>query len=383
MNSEVVKEYDPKLVRDTVRGFLKNQANQKAYASSLRASIVESLGTTNVGFASLGKKINVSALQEITLKSCIESARKEMDDYSLKNINQRLVNVNILDKLRNTDCSTPDKRKRFIKEIYNAAQSFLPFNGSEEGKGSPETAANHQKIIQLSLPLYEDDDTFRNDFIKDFGESGTIPFNKDNDVSVNFKSNQIVVITAHSGFPLRYVDNVRVLKEKYDVLVRSEVNRMVVHTESFSKALPGLFALDAGDLKKRLRPVVLLAYALDGLLVEREDVETGVKTMNFASEKNLMGRVSWTPVGNDMIETLNELCKMSRAMDAEALKKAVQTELDTNYKHVEKKNQLMLKMGETLDNVLLPLLGGNDNNPEFVAFNKAAEDLCDNDLKFD
>lgn len=95
-----------------------------------------------------------------------------MDEYSMKNANQRLVNVNILDKLRNTDCSTPDKRKRFVKEIYNAAQSFLPFNGSEEGKGSPETAANHQKMIQLSLPLYEDDDAFRNEFIKDFGESG-------------------------------------------------------------------------------------------------------------------------------------------------------------------------------------------------------------------
>ncbi len=384
MNSEVVKEYDPKLVRDTVHGFLKNQANQKAYASSLRASIVESMGTTNVGFASLSKKINVSALQEITLKICIESARKEMDEYSMKNANQRLVNVNILDKLRNTDCSTPDKRKRFVKEIYNAAQSFLPFNGSEEGKGSPETAANHQKMIQLSLPLYEDDDAFRNEFIKDFGESGKIPFNKDNDVSVNFKSNQIVVVTAHSGFPLRYVDNVRVLKEKYDVLVRNEVNRMVVHTESFSKPLPELFALDAGDLKKRLHPVILLAYTLEGILVEREDVETGEKTLAFAGEKNRMGRVSrWIPVGNDMIETLNELCKMTRAMDADALKKAVQAELDTNYKHIEKKNQLMLKMGETLDNVLLPLVGGNENNVEFVAFNRAAEKLCDNDLKID
>lgn len=43
----------------------------------------------------------------------------------------------------------------------------------------------------------------------------------------------------------------------------------------------------------------------------------------------------------------------------------------------------MLKMGETLDNVLLPLVGGNENNVEFVAFNRAAEKLCDNDLKID
>lgn len=384
MNGEVVKEYDPKLVRNTIQGFLKNQKNQKDNATSLRASIIEAAGTTNTGFSNLGKKINVGTLQEITLKACIVNARKEMNDYSTKNPNQRLVNVNILDKLRNTVCSTPEKRKRFISEIYNAAQSFLPFNGSEEGKGSPETAANHQKLIQLSLPLYEEEDAFRNDFIKDFGESGKIPFNRDSDVSVNFKSNQIVVVTAHSGFPLRYVDNLRVLKEKYDILTRSEVNRMVVHTESFSKSLPSLFDKNSGEAEKELMPVVLLAYTIDGIVVDREDVETGEKTRAFAGEKNKMGRISrWINVGDDMIATLKELSKMTRAMDAVALKRVIVEELNTNYKHIEKKNQLMLKLGETLDNVLLPLVGGNDNNPVFVAFNATAEKLCDNDLKFE
>lgn len=384
MNGEVVKEYDPKLVRDTVQGFLKNLKNQKTNADNLRANIIESAGTTNVGFSNLSKKINVGTLQEITLKACLENARNEMNDYSTKNPNQRLVNVNILDKLRNTECSTPDKRKRFVKEIYNAAQSFLPFNGSEEGKGSPETAANHQKMIQLSLPLYEDDDAFRNDFIKDFGESGKIPFNKDSDVSVNFKSNQIVVITAHSGFPLRYVDNLRVLKEKYDILTRSEINRMVVHTESFSKPLPTLYSKSSEEAEKDLMPIVLLAYAIDGIIVEREDVETGEKTKAFAGEKNKMGRISrWINVGEDMVVTLKELSKLTRAMDAATLKKIIVEELNTNYKHIEKKNQLMLKLGETLDNVLLPLVGGNDNNPVFIAFNAVAEKLCDNDLKIE
>ena len=72
---------------------------------------------------------------------------------------------------------------------------------------------------------------------------------------------------------------------------------------------------------------------------------------------------------------------MSRAMDAAALKKAVVEEMDTNYKHIDKRKQLMLKLGETLDNVLLPLFNGNENNPVFVAFNKAAEKLCDDDLR--
>lgn len=382
MTSEVVKEYEPNVVRDTVYSFLKNQANQKAYADKQRVSIVESVGINNSTFSALAKKINVMTLLEISLKSSIESARNEMADYSMKNPNMKLVNVNILEKLKNSTCSTPDKRKRFVKEIYNAAQSFLPFNVSEEGKGSPETAANHQKMIQLSLPMFEDDDTFRNDFIKDFGESGNIPFNKDSDVSVNFKSNQIVVVTAHSGFPLRYVDNVKVLKDKYEVLVRNEVNYMVVHTETFAKPLPALFQKSAEANAKELTPVVLLAYTIPGIIVEQEDPETGEKRMVFAGEKNKMGRVSrWVPVGDDMVNTLTELSKTTRAADAATLKKRVMEELDTNYKHIDKKNELMLKMGETLDNVLLPLVGGNENNMTFVAFNKAAEKLCDDNLK--
>lgn len=384
MNGEVVKEYEPQMVRDTVYAFLKNQVNQKAYADKLRASIVESVGTNNVTFSALAKKTNISTLMEVSLKTCIDSARNEMADYSMKNPNQKLVNVNILEKLRNSACSTPEKRKRFVKEIYNAAQSFLPFNVSEEGKGSPETAANHQKLIQLSLPLFEDDDTFRNEFIKDFGESGTILFNKDNDVSVNFKSNQIVVVTAHSGFPLRYVDNVKILKDKYDIMARNEVNTMVMHTESFIKPLPSLFNKSTAETEKDLLPIILLAYTIDGIIVPQEDPETGEKYFAFAGEKNKMGRISrWINVGDDMVASLKDLSKATRAMDAVALKKCVMEELNTNYKHIDKRNQLMLKMGQTLDNVLLPLLGGNEKNPTFVAFNAAAEKLCDNDLKME
>ena len=384
MKSEVVKEYDPKLVRETVYGFLKIKETQKSYSDSLRASIIEAAGTINNGFNDLAKKINLSTLQKITLKSCMENARKEMENYSLKHANQRLVNVNILDKLRNSDCSTEDKRKQFIREIYGAAQSFLTFNGSEEGKGSPETAANHSKMIQISLPMYEEDPAFRDEFIKEFGESGKIPFDKDYDVSENFKTNQIVVVTAHSGFPLRYVDNVRVLKEKYDILVRNDVNRMVVHTESFAKELPSLFNKSREGMEKELMPVLLLAYAIGTIIEEKENPETGEKEYVFAGEKNRMGRVSrWIRVGENILDSLEEMSKQTRAMDAVALKKAVQDELDANYKHIEKKEALMLKMGKVLDDELLPLFNNNDRDLKFMAFNAAAEKLCDNNLVLD
>ena len=382
LQGEVVKEYDPKLVRGTIASFLKERVTQEEYATALRDRIIKELGATNITFSLLCKKINLGTLRNVAIKECIDYVRTDMENFSKKYPNQRLVQVNILDKLRNTECSTPEKMAKFSKAIYDAAQSYLTFNGSEEGQGSPETAANHQKIIQISLPQYKDNDEFRNDFITAFGGSGNIPFNKDEDSSVNFKSNQIVVVTAHSGFPLRYIDNVRVLKEKYDILTRNEVNKMVVHTESFQKPLPALYARSKEEASKDLLPVVLLAYTIEGIIIEKEDAETGEKNKVFAGEKNKMGRVSrWIRVGDNIIDSLTELSKLTRATDAAALRKAVEEELGTNYRHVDRKKELMLKMGETLDNVVLPLVGGNENDKSYIAFNKAGEKLCDDDLK--
>lgn len=381
MQGEVIKEYDPKMVRTTVTGFLKNEKNQKVYATGLRQRIIDAVGASEVTFSLLSKKINAGRLLNITLKACVENARKDMDDYSKKNPNQRLVNVNILDKLHNTECSTPEKMRKFVKSIYDAAQSYLTFNNSEEGQGSPETAANHQKIIQLSLPQYKDDDQFRNDFIRAFGNSGTIPFDKDEDSSENFRANQIVVVTAHSGFPLRYVDNVMLLRDKYNVLTRNEVNKMVVHTESFRNPLPYLYGMNKEDNRKNLIPIVLLAYSLDGIIVRREDAETGEVINAFAGEKNKMGKVSrWIKVGDNILDTVNKLCEPTKVADAAILKKVLQEELDVNYKHIEKKKALMLKMGETIDNLVLPLVK-SENNKDYLDFNKAGEKLCDNDLR--
>lgn len=380
MTCEVVKMYDPEFVRSTVDNFMKDKDGQLECSTKLRNEIIALTRKSCTTFRELVNETRVAALTDVCVNACMESARNEMKNYSDKNKTKKLVDVNILDKLMESECSTPEKRKKFIQNIYNEAQSFLTFNVSEEGKGSIESAANHTKIIQLSLPVSENEE-FRNEFINDFASSGRLRFDKVNDVSENFKSNQIVIITSHAGFPLRYVDNVKILKEKYDVLTRDEVCKMVVHTESFAKPLPSLFNGSGADRRKELCPYVFLAYCLD-IIKEQEDHETGEKYFAFAGEKNRMGRVSrWIPVGYDIIETLDDLSKMTRIDDSEALIKMVKAEMDANYKHVSKRNDLMLKMGSVLDNVLLPLVNGNENNPNFVAFNKVAEEMCDNDFK--
>lgn len=384
LSNEVVKEYDPKVARNAVADFLKNKENQANYATALRGRIVEAAGTATPSFTALANKLNVGVIEEVAIKECINNVRRDMEDFSVKNPTQKLVGVNILEKLRSTECSTPEKMNEFIKKLYDAAQSFLVFNKFESGQGSPETAANHRKMIQLSLPAAgKDDEQWRNQFIEQFAASGSIDFKKENDVANNYKSNQIVVVAAHSGFPLRYVENVKVLKEEYDIVTRNEVDRMVVHTESFTSPLPSLFNKGKDEAKKDLLPVVILAYAMEGLLTERENPETGEKSLCFPGAINMMGIVSeWIAVGNNIVDSLDEMAKQTRAKDAARLRALVKEKLDADYKHIEKKKGLMLAMGQVLVKQVLPLVGGNDKNQTYIDFNKAAEKLCVNEFKF-
>ena len=132
--------------------------------------------------------------------------------------------------------------------------------------------------------------------------------------------------------------------------------------------------------KKVLLPVILLAYTFDGFITKRTD-EDGNEFMAFAGEKNKMGKVSrWVKVGDNILETVDELSKVTRAADAALLKKTIKEELEQNYRNNDKKKELMLKMGETLENVVLPL-AGSESSKSYIDFNKAGEDLCDKDLK--
>ena len=238
----LIKLYDPTQVRSAVQTILLNKQKQGDDASDLRNLIVDSLASMNPRFSDLARNFEDSThLEKIVLNDCKASIYKDLDDFSTNHPECRLVHVNILDKLRHTTCITEEMCKQFVKYICDKAQSLLTYNHIETAKGSGETAANHCRLIFLYLPNYEEDSTCRDAFIQEFRETCKFPFYKDHNVIVNFNRNQMVVVTVKTGLPLRYVDNVRVLKEKYDALVRNEVRRMLVHTETFDKELPSLY----------------------------------------------------------------------------------------------------------------------------------------------
>src|SRR5574344_2163545 len=184
-----------------------------------------------------------------------------------------MVNINILEKLKQ-DYSTENKRNKFVKECVDQVKVYLQVNSEEQGKVFDSNSGGKKDIIQISLPRFDEDKSgFRNNLIESFKQHGI----DNNDVFVNYKNNQIFLIAAASGFPLRYLTNVKILKKKYEDKLseqNSELNKMVLHTETFNKPLPSLFEVEVSELKEELKKPVILAFAM-GIITMQEDPTTG------------------------------------------------------------------------------------------------------------
>ena len=121
--------------------------------------------------------------------------------------------LNILDKLK-VELNSDDKIEKFVKDAVNSARSFVQFNPEEKGKIIAGTSPAMQTMVQLALPKAESDSTqaFKNRLIEAFVQNvpGFTP-SPDADLSENYKPNQIVVVCANSGFPLRFLENMKTL----------------------------------------------------------------------------------------------------------------------------------------------------------------------------
>ena len=295
-----------------------------------------------------------------------------MEQLAISDPTQKMTNVNVLEKIKQ-EYNTDEKLEDFVRSLFNSAQCYLQFDTQEQSKGSSQT--NMMRMVQLCLPEYSDPSNFREKFIEKFASvcSG-FQFNASQDVSKNYKDNQIVVVAAASGFPLRYVANVANLKQKYDSKLigpQAALNKMVLHTESFRKPLPSLFEKAASDKAKDLRTPVMLAFALD-LVKEKVNPETGEHYLAIEREDE-DGWTVETPIGKDLLGAIRVLSTKDK--EAGEVNAAVERIIATQYIHNEKKAELRKKIVRLVEGTILPLFNGNSQNQDYLAFKKAAMEI--------
>lgn len=377
-DQKIIKKYDPEIVRETTKRFTTDEQQQKHNAAQIRGEIVELLGEGGKrSFGSLLDKFDLNSIEDIFVRICLDNASSMMEDLAKSDTTQKMLNVNILEKIKQ-EYNSDERLEDFIRDLVRSSQCYLQFNQEEIAKVLPSGSTSMMRMLQLSLPKYDDSTNFRDKFINMFAQISP-GFDPRVDVSINYKENQIVVIAAASGFPLRFVSNLKKLKEVYDGMLigpKAALNKMVLHTESFRKPLPYLFEKE--DKSDEAIPICLLAFAM-GLVIDKTDPSTGAafKAIGFEDELGIISR--WVNLGKNVKQAVGKLAINDKERaDIEFL---IESKLKTDYLHNEKKAELKKSIATLLNTELLALCGNNDLDKEYIEFKDAAIKIIQQELK--
>lgn len=380
-DTEVVKLYSPADVRSMVDIFTHEEDKQKANILNLRSSIVDSL-IDDSNFSGLNKKfVDADALIDLLNPACLASAEIRMSDYAVEEVSQKLIKVNILEKL-----SQESDWELFIERMCKDAQVLIEKDGVETGADQIITS-----MVQLGLPKY--DEKFRNQVIdkvtSEFAGAGY------NHVSVyNTSDSQLVILTGKTSFPLRYVRTVKKLKECYDDFTKNDVcNYKIVHTESFERPLPSLYNKSQEELREELYPLLLLTYCIPGIVAKRNDASTGAEIDSIACKSTASGASycfnrsdrpddrpsSYIDLDSDIKKTLSALSK--RETDVTMIDALIAQQLKDKFMHNTAKQTLTDTIKKFLNNEVSEAYDNNESDKEFLNFVKAADMLFEKELK--
>ena len=380
----LIKKYDPEKVQMLAKQYATNQDYQSGNAAEIRKKMIEGIGEDGEHtFANLYSVMDYDTATNIILDICTKNARAAMIDTAKNDPLSKMVGVNILDKLM-IELNSDEKMEKFVKEVINSAQSYVQFNPEEKSKIIAGTAPSMQRMVQLALPKAESDSTqaFKNKLINAFVQN--IPgfvASPDADLSENPKPNQIVVVCANSGFPLRFLENMTTLKDKYDRLLANpekELNKMVLHTESFEKPLPPLFEMDSREILQSVKKPLMLAFAMQLITMQMNPV-TSEKfyAMNIPDE---FSDVNWVPLAKDFEGCLDVLAHDFKKF--QMLSSQVEKDLLKQARSNDQKAVLRKAVGGVVQQIILPTMcEGNQFDPKYTEYKNYAIEIFNNELK--
>ena len=384
-DDSIIKKYDPEKVHAIVKQFTVNNEYQNSNAAEIRAKMIAGLGEGGERtFANLCSIMDIDTASDIILDICTKNARNAMDDMAKNDPLMKMVGVNILDKLK-IELNTEEKLEKFVDLIIDYAKSYVQFNPEETSKVIEGNAGQMMTMLQVALPKPENDSAkaFTEKLVEAFGSKfpGFVPKFTDGDLSENFKPNQIVVVYANAGFPLRYLENMTTLKEKYDRLLaapQKDLNKMVLHTESFGKSLPSLFEVDEVYLTHKIKPILMLAFCLN-LIQIQQDPTTGAKFYAMNIPDDIFGD-SWVKLAKDFagcLETLSQDFKKSKMLEAQ-----VEKEMALKARSNDQKAELRKALGALVQQLILPTMcEGNQFSPVFAEYKALAIEIINNKLQ--
>lgn len=275
---QVIRFYDPERIKRITKDFIRDSRINKTQASVVRSTIISKLGDSP-NFQVFNDRISKATLINELEKTCSDNSKNAEADLQHNN---RIFNIGIVDRLKQKYQGNSDALGMYLKNLMDFAGVYLSFNQNERNKtGSGAVTPALIKTISIIIPSSEENAAFIDELKGAFNAvcpPGVIPkFIPINDTN---KKYDITILTIVNGFPLRCVELVNTLREKYDNRIRqedSEKAKMFLHTENISNKLPRLFIPTQAEIEAENKefqqksiPLIILGYCF-GLIIIKSD----------------------------------------------------------------------------------------------------------------
>jgi hypothetical protein len=309
LTRQLVRLYDRDLVEKVTSELISNEQIQRTCANEVRAEIIRQIGS-NPDFAKFNE-LGFSTFEDILVRQSEKNALRE-HDRQIQNSRRRLLGVSIIEKLKERYEGDPQRLRLYVIELVNHACNFLIFNNAEMQKVGPgiPNAPTRLSLFTVVLPSAPQHAEFVEQLRRAFEESyeGPVEF-----LDSNTKPNEIVIVNITNLFPLRFVDHMGFLRERYDArLAMDDAARakLEVHIEGDGSQLPNLFVPSMEELRTEAVPYLLLAKSMK-LIKELKNPRTGSRQFAFLQQDETGFDMEPVYLGEKFVESFEKVDSVS------------------------------------------------------------------------
>jgi hypothetical protein len=357
--------FDRSAIDKVMKSIIADAGAQQARTQRVRRSIIDLAGTDTETYARLTTRVTVSSLLSTLSRESADIV--ESAHAALPKDTQRVLNVNIVDRLALRYDGNTDGLRDFVSRLYKDAGCMLRIDSSEASRvveGNTGGSTGAMQTIGVFLPECDTQADFRDALATQFAKQQ--PPTGETKIQVGRFSNQIAVIKVSSLMPLRFVAGLPDLKRNYDGLRKDRMEAFLLHSEGDGSRLPSLYARTAEEAKRAaLNQPNLIAARLLNLVKQRENKSTGVKEWVFVRVVDDLPEVVVLP-GKQWGEVL--VAEHPDSVRA-AISTAVKQKIGAEYVHMDRKRELEGAFKSLLV-ARFQEVGEDDQDAEFVAMRK-------------
>ena len=358
-----VEVADLKRLQKFTYDLLHDKSKMELLSQKMRDYIADGSGKS---FAKAGKKMAYAGALEETAVQILKDSILAYHAEMLRN--EPVLGLNVLEQLYQLYGGSDEEITWFANTLVDNSEVFITLNDQEVKRMMKHTenpavnaAAGPNTIMLVAIPNLNTDDEHLKSFVESFRIKLQKAFNQTETrkliIMESPRPDEITIVSYQNIFPIRAIDYMPFLRQKYEQLVNSPnettntTNKVLLHSQGDGSDLPPIFGEGNGPEGDALIKYIFLAVAY-GILKQGEDElggkgwgfvvadDFGVETFTLLSQKftGILSSQSLTP------EMIGELVEK---VDEEILKPV----------HMARKAEMAQTVKDMMKNSVLPEAG--------------------------